>query len=204
MTENFEARTAELENKHRRDALTGVFNRGHLDQVLDVEFRSALAGGWPLSVVFADLDRFKQVNDTYGHPAGDAVLIATADIILDAVRDTDCVARYGGEEFVIIFPGLGSEGAKKIGERILARLRSAHHEVTGGTVVATASLGLATHGPGAPFESAAKLLEAADRSVYAAKRQGRNRLVTYDPKDLPATSQLLTADVPKRSRMGVG
>jgi predicted signal transduction protein with EAL and GGDEF domain len=71
-------------------------------------------------------------------------------------------------------------------------------------VVATASLGLATHGPGAPFESAAKLLEAADRSVYAAKRQGRNRLVTYDPKDLPATSQLLTADVPKRSRMGVG
>jgi diguanylate cyclase (GGDEF)-like protein len=211
MTERFEARTAELENKHRRDALTGVFNRGHLDHVLDAEFRSAVAGGWPLSIVFADLDRFKQVNDTYGHPAGDAVLIATANIILDVVRDTDCVARYGGEEFIIILPGLGSDGAKKIGERLLARLRSAHHEVAGGTVIATASLGLATHHPATPFESAAKLLEAADRSVYAAKRQGRNRLVSYDPKELPATSQILSIEAPghgmqdvlKRTRAGV-
>ena len=202
MTEHFEARTAELEDKHRRDALTGVFNRGHLDQVLDAEFRSAVAGGWPLSVLFADLDRFKQVNDTYGHPAGDAVLIATAKILVDTVRDTDCVARYGGEEFIIILPGLGSDGAKKIGERLLARLRSARHEVAGGTVIATASLGLATHHAAAPFDSAGKLLEAADRSVYAAKRRGRNRLVSYDPKDLPATSQLLTAEAPDHESQG--
>jgi diguanylate cyclase (GGDEF)-like protein len=202
MNEHFEARTAELEDKHRHDALTGVFNRGHLDQVLDAEFRSAVAGGWPLSILFADLDRFKQVNDTYGHPAGDAVLIATAKILLDMVRDTDCVARYGGEEFIIILPGLGSDGAKKIGERILARLRSTRHELAGGTVIATASLGLATQHSAAPFESAVQLLEAADSSVYAAKRQGRNRLVPYDPKDLPGTSQLPAADATGRGLQG--
>jgi diguanylate cyclase (GGDEF)-like protein len=188
MSEHFEARAAELEYKHRLDALTGVFNRGHLDRVLETEFRSAVTGGWPLTLVFADLDRFKQVNDNYGHPAGDAVLIATARIILDVVRDTDCVARYGGEEFVIILPGLGTDGAKKIGERLLARLRSTEHRVSGGSLVATASLGIATHHPSAPFESAAKLLEAADRSVYTAKRQGRNRMVCYDPHDSKAAA----------------
>jgi len=128
MTEHFEARTAELENKHRRDALTGVFNRGHLDHVLDAEFRSAVAGGWPLSIVFADLDRFKQVNDTYGHRRRRG-----ADC--DGKHHSRCGARYGlrgslwRRGFIIILPGLGSDGAKKIGERLLARLRSAHHEV---------------------------------------------------------------------------
>jgi diguanylate cyclase (GGDEF)-like protein len=187
MSEHFEARTAELEDKYRRDALTGVFNRGHLDEVLDAEFRSAVAGGWPLSVVFADLDRFKLVNDTYGHPVGDSVLIATANIILSVVRDTDCVARYGGEEFLIILPGLGSEGAKIIAERLLLRLRSSQHPVAGGTLVATASLGIATHHSGMPFDSAAQLLEAADRSVYVAKKRGRNRLVTYGTHELAST-----------------
>ncbi|MDB6086509.1 MAG: hypothetical protein JWN43_4390, partial [Gammaproteobacteria bacterium] len=148
VSEHFEARTAELEDRQRRDALTGVFNRGHLDHVLDQEFRCAVAGGWPLSIVFADLDRFKLVNDTYGHPVGDTVLIATANIIADVVRDTDCVARYGGEEFIIILPGLGSEGARILGERLLMRLRTARHPVAGGTLVTTASLGIATLLPG--------------------------------------------------------
>jgi diguanylate cyclase (GGDEF)-like protein len=180
LTQHFEARTAELEDRHRRDAMTGVFNRGHLDRVLEAEFRSAVTGGWPLSIVFADLDHFKRVNDTYGHPAGDAVLTATAKVILDVVRDTDFVARYGGEEFIILFPGLGAEGARKIAERLLARLRSVKHPVPGGSLVMTASLGLATLHPGAPFGGAAELLEAADRCVYAAKRRGRDRLVAFD------------------------
>jgi diguanylate cyclase (GGDEF)-like protein len=192
MTQHFEARTAELEDRHRRDSMTGVFNRGHLDRVLDAEFRGALAGGWPLSIVFADLDRFKRINDTYGHPAGDAVLVATASIILDVVRDTDCVARYGGEEFIIILPGLGAEGAKKIAERLLDRLRAFRHPVAGGTLVTTASLGIATQHPGAPFESAAQLLEAADRSVYAAKKGGRDRLVSYDAKAMATTGELVS------------
>jgi len=184
IAQHFEARTAELEDRQKHDAMTGVFNRGHLDRVLEVEFRSARVGGWPLTIVFADLDHFKRVNDTYGHPAGDAVLTATANIILGVVRDTDCVARYGGEEFIIILPGQGEDGAKIVAERLLNRLRSFRHPVAGGTLMVTASLGLATLHPGAPFDSAAQLLEAADRSVYAAKKRGRDRLVTFDAREL--------------------
>ena len=110
------------------------------------------------------------------------------------VRDTDCVARYGGEEFIVILPGLGSTGARQIGERIISRLRDCNHPVAGGTVVATASLGLATHHPGCRFDSAAKLLEAADRAVYAAKRQGRNRLMMYDDAEA-ASSDSMTVKV---------
>lgn len=187
MTQHFEARTAELEDKHRRDPMTGVFNRGHLDEVLDTEFRGAVAGGWPLSIIFVDLDRFKRVNDTYGHPTGDAVLVATANIIVDVVRETDCVARYGGEEFIIILPGLAVEGAQRIAERLLSRLRSFHHPVAGGTLVTTASLGIATQHSGAPFESAAQLLKAADESVYAAKGRGRNRVVCHGAELAAAT-----------------
>jgi len=180
-SEHLEARTVELEDKQRRDALTGVYNRGHLDQVLASEFHNSNQGNWPLSIVFADLDHFKLVNDTYGHPSGDAVLIGVAKIILEVVRDTDCVARYGGEEFVIVLPGLTSNAAEIVCDRLLKRLRAAHHAVTGGTVTATASLGLATHGGSSRYGSVAELIEAADRSVYAAKKAGRDRLVRFDP-----------------------
>jgi diguanylate cyclase (GGDEF)-like protein len=161
-----------------------VYNRGHLDRILAAEFHSATQGNWPLSIVFADLDRFKLVNDTYGHPSGDAVLIGVAKIILEVVRDTDCVGRYGGEEFVIVLPGLTSSAAELVCERLLAKLRVARHPVTGGYVTTTASLGLATHSGGARYGSVAELIEAADRSVYAAKKAGRDRLVRFDPRTL--------------------
>jgi diguanylate cyclase (GGDEF)-like protein len=176
-----EERTATLEDQHRRDALTGVFNRGYLDVIIDKEFRSAQAGAWPLSLVFVDLDRFKQVNDTYGHPAGDAVLIATAKVILDVVRDTDFVARYGGEEFVIVLAGIGMTAALRVCERLLARLRTTDHVFPGGAIRATASLGLATLCAETPFASAAQLIAAADRCMYSAKEAGRDRLVHYQP-----------------------
>jgi len=179
-SDHLEARTTMLEDKHRRDALTGLFNRGHLDEVLVKEFQSASAGGWPLSVVFVDLDRFKLVNDTYGHPAGDTVLIATAKLLMELVRDTDCVARYGGEEFVIVLPGLDSGPAGNVCERLLIRLREARHAVPGGMIRSTASLGLATHTTRTAFANVAQLIEAADRSVYAAKNAGRDQLVRFE------------------------
>lgn len=178
------ARTTMLEDKHRRDSLTGLFNRGHLDEVLVKEFRAACDGGWPLSIVFIDLDRFKRVNDTYGHPAGDTVLAATARLLLEVVRDTDYVARYGGEEFVIVLPGLESALAAKVCERLLNRMRETRHAVGTGFIRATASLGLATHTVQTPFASVAHLIEAADRSVYAAKDAGRNQLVRFDPSSV--------------------
>ena len=187
-SEQLEARTTALEDKQRRDPLTGVFNRGHLDEILRREFDNAAAGGWPLSIVFADLDRFKLVNDTYGHPTGDSVLIESARLFLGAVRDSDFVARYGGEEFVIVLPGLAADGAKHVCERILARLRGSQHPVAGGTIRVTASLGLATHAPHAPFARVTDMIEAADRCVYAAKKAGRDRLVSCNPKAIPAAA----------------
>ena len=179
-TAQLEQRTSALEDKQRRDCLTGVFNRGYLDELLRREFASSSAGGRPLSIVFADLDRFKRVNDTYGHPTGDSVLVETARLFLAAVRDSDHVARYGGEEFVILLPGLGAERAKAVCERILGELRNARHRVPGGSIRVTASLGLATHDAATPFRSVADLVEAADRCVYVAKKAGRDRLVCHE------------------------
>jgi len=187
-SEELEARTAALEDKHRRDALTGVFNRGHLDGVLRREFDSAVAGGWPLSIVFVDLDRFKHVNDTYGHPTGDAVLCATAQLFVEVLRDSDCVARYGGEEFVIVLPGLATDPAIKVCERLLARVRNLQHPVPGGSIRVTASLGLATLTMKARFARVADLIEAADRCVYAAKKGGRDRLVCFNQTAIAASA----------------
>jgi diguanylate cyclase (GGDEF)-like protein len=182
VAERLEARTTALEDKQRRDPLTGVFNRGFLDETLQREFGHAVTGCWPLSIVFADLDRFKQVNDTHGHPAGDSVLIETARLFMSAVRDCDYVARYGGEEFVIVLPGVAGDEAAAVSDRILMKLRNARHQVAGGSIRVTASLGLATLDATAEFKRVGELIEAADRCVYAAKRAGRDRLVCFKPR----------------------
>ncbi len=181
--QRLEARTTALEDKQRRDPLTGVLNRGFLDETLSREFCNAVDGGWALSIVFADLDRFKQVNDTHGHPAGDSVLIETARMFMSAVRDTDTVGRYGGKEFVIVLPGLRADDAMVVADRILLKLRSARHQVAGGSIRVTASLGLATLDRASGFQRVSDLLEAADRCVYAAKRAGRDRLVCFNPTE---------------------
>jgi diguanylate cyclase (GGDEF)-like protein len=174
-----EARTAALQDAQQRDALTGLYNRGYLDLMLRREFQAATTGSWPLSVVFVDLDRFNGINETYGHEAGDSVLVATAKSIASVARDTDCVARYGGEEFVIVLPGVGSPGAEIFCQRLIARLRSTLHPIRGTMVIVTASVGLATHTPKTPFQRASHLINAADRSVYVAKKSGRDRLVRH-------------------------
>ena len=175
-----EARSAALQDAQLRDRLTGLYNRGYLDLMLRREFQAATTGHWPLSVVFVDLDRFKGINETYGHEAGDSVLVTTAKSIASVARDTDCVARYGGEEFVIVLPGLASPGAEIFCQRLIARLRSTLHPIRGTMVTVTASVGLATHSPTTPFQRASHLINAADRSVYAAKKSGRDRLVRHN------------------------
>lgn len=182
VAEQLEARTTALEDKQRRDPLTEVFNRGFLDETLHREFGNAVAGCRPLSIVFADLDRFKLVNDTHGHPAGDSVLIETARLFLSAVRDCDYVARYGGEEFVIVLPGVSKDEAAVVADRILMMLRNARHQVAGGSIRVTASLGVATLDAATGFKRVGELIEAADRCVYAAKRAGRDRLVCFNPR----------------------
>jgi len=90
------------------------------------------------------------------------------------------VARYGGEEFVIVLPGLAADGARTVCERILTKLRGSRHQVAGGTIRVTASLGLATFDSGSPFARVSDMIEAADRCVYAAKKGGRDRLVCFN------------------------
>jgi diguanylate cyclase (GGDEF)-like protein len=174
-----EARTAALQDAQLRDGLTGLYNRGYLDLMLRREFQAATTGNWPLSVVFVDLDRFKGINETYGHEAGDSVLVTTAKLITSVARDSDCVARYGGEKFVIVLPGVASPGAEIFCQRLIARLRSTLHPIRGTMVTVTASVGLATHTLKTPFQRASHLINAADRSVYAAKQSGRDRLVRH-------------------------
>jgi diguanylate cyclase (GGDEF)-like protein len=174
-----ESRPAALQDAQLRDSLTGLYNRGHLDLMLRREFQAATTGNWPLSVVFVDLDRFKEINEAYGHEAGDSVLISTAKTILSVARDTDCVARYGGEEFVIVLPGIASPGAEIFCQRLITRLRGTLHPIGVTMVTVTASMGLATHAPKTPFQRASHLIDAADRSVHIAKKSGRDRLVRH-------------------------
>ncbi len=175
----FEARTAALQDAQRRDALTGLYNRGYVDLLSRREFQAATKGPWPLSVVFVDLDRLKTINELYGREAGDLVLAATAQAIASVARDSDCVARYGGKEFVVVLPGLPSAGAEVFCERLITRLRSTSHSIQGKAVTVTVSVGLATHAPETPFERVSDLINAANRSVYVAKKAGRDRLVLH-------------------------
>ncbi len=175
------ARSAELEDATRRDALTGAFNRRHLDERLAVEFMAAQTGGWDLPALFVDLDHFKKVNDSYGHAAGDAVLRGAVGLLQQTLRAGDLIARYGGEEFVVLLPGTSAADARALGERLLKVLREHEHvvPVDGGQrqIQVTASLGLAIQTPKRPFPNPAALLAGADAAVYAAKRAGRDRLM---------------------------
>lgn len=177
-----ESRTRLLETQASMDSLTGLFNRGWLDEALEREFSQATKQGWPLSIAFIDLDHFKQVNDTHGHLVGDQVLRSVAGLLSTAFRQTDLVARYGGEEFVVVLPGTATHAAQSVLERFLLQLRKQNYTpATGGSLRVTASIGVATHATsGSHFDSASDLLRAADRALYSAKRGGRNSVMVYN------------------------
>ena len=179
-TASLEKRTEKLEESSRRDALTGLFNRAFLDHFLSDTWKSAGSGTSPLSVAFADLDRFKSVNDSHGHAIGDQILIKTAKALLANTRDTDIVARYGGEEFVIVLPNTDEMVVDKIAQRIVAALEQTPFDMGGGRELrVTISLGVATHGGQHQFDSPGNLIKAADRALYAAKLSGRNRSIAF-------------------------
>ena len=174
-----EAHAAALNDASRRDALTGVFNRGCFDERIAVEFGTATVAARELALLFIDLDHFKKINDTHGHLAGDAVLKGAARLIQSVLRAEDHLARFGGEEFVVLLPGAGARAAAGLGQRLLMALRTAQHAFDGVQITVTASIGMAVHGPASGFSGVADLIKAADEAVYAAKRSGRNRLVAH-------------------------
>ncbi len=178
--QELESRTRVLEENSRRDGLTGLYNRAYLDKRIEDEFKLSRSRGWPMAVIFLDLDHFKSVNDKYGHQAGDIVLRMAASLLMDCTREEDVVARYGGEEFIVVLPGHAEESARIVADRIINVFRSTQYEVHEDTVIGiTASLGIAVQGGEADYPDVEELIRAADNAVYAAKRAGRDRYVFY-------------------------
>ena len=175
-TQGLRVHTQRLEESGRRDGLTKLYNRAYLDEYLNTTFANLEGSRKPLSIAFVDLDKFKQVNDTYGHQVGDQVLAATAQILQSAVRTSDVVARYGGEEFVMVFPGANTEQVKAICGRIAETFRNTQHEIpsTEGLTV-TVSIGIATRNDINKFDSVETFVGAADQALYQAKLEGGDR-----------------------------
>ena len=181
-----ELRTRQLEQANqdlRRlsylDSLTGIANRRHFEEVLDVEWRRACRAGTALSLIMIDTDFFKPFNDTYGHQRGDDCLILTANTLVNALnRPGDLAARYGGDEFIILIPGTNAQGACELAEKIRARVEAMEIEHEGSPVakVVTISLGVVTGYPTVGF-SAGELIAAVDEALYEAKKEGRNQVV---------------------------
>jgi diguanylate cyclase (GGDEF)-like protein len=173
-------RVLEVEEETRRDPLTGVYNRGYLEQFLAREFENSTRHKWPLSVAFVDLDNFKQINDSFGHQSGDRVLQATARILRGNTRETDMIARHGGEEFVVVLPATDADTAHNICERIVMAFRNTGHVVGSDHAKVTVSIGCATHGAQMQFSNFLDFIKAADQALYTAKTRGRNRSVPFD------------------------
>ncbi len=154
------------------DPLTGVGNRRRLEQALAMEISRVDRSGGSLSAFMADLDHFKNVNDTYGREAGDKVLAAFGDVLRRRTRATDVVARFGGEEFVVLMSATDLEVAIGIAERIRTVFAASHIEPLPAPI--TASFGVAERAPGEPGD---RMLRRVDVALYEAKRLGRNRVI---------------------------
>ncbi|HEX7480282.1 MAG TPA: sensor domain-containing diguanylate cyclase [Polyangiales bacterium] len=181
--------TSELEELSITDSQTQAYNRRYLLPRLHQEMERACRHGEALSVLLIDLDHFKQVNDSHGHAAGDAVLRAFADAVREEVRGIDVLVRRGGEEFVLLMPNTGDEAAHLVAERLRTRMASsplrARPELP---IVQTISIGVATWDG---HESPELLDERADLAMYEAKHDGRNRVVHARPSvPAPATATI--------------
>ena len=165
-----EAHIAEIVNLSMRDGLTGLFNHTSCFEIINLELRNYARHGTVVSLIFADIDDFKVVNDECGHQEGDRVLKELAATINSAVRESDICCRYGGEEFAVILPLTNARGAAEIAERIRMKAMQIR---TGGRVL-TISLGVASCSENTHTTHA--LVEKTDRALYQAKKKGKNRV----------------------------
>jgi diguanylate cyclase (GGDEF)-like protein/PAS domain S-box-containing protein len=157
-----------------RDALTGLFNRRYLEEALHREFILAERQSYPISMIMADLDHFKKVNDHYGHLAGDEVLRAFAGLLKRSARASDIYCRYGGEEFLLVMPQMSAERAAARAEQLRRTLAAAPLRYGATAIAVTASFGVASFPTnGATGEH---VIDAADKALYEAKESGRNRV----------------------------
>lgn len=161
--------------KAARDSLTGLLNHEEILGLLNQELARAERDKQCVSVIMADLDHFKEVNDSYGHLAGDAVLRSAAGMMQTLARSYDYVGRYGGEEFLVILPGCCGECAVSFAERLRLRVGGSDIDTSEGMIPVTISIGVAASG-GEKGWDADSIVKAADEALYRAKEQGRNRV----------------------------
>jgi diguanylate cyclase (GGDEF)-like protein/PAS domain S-box-containing protein len=171
-----EALTEQLRTAATTDGLTGIKNRAAFNERFAEVARRAVRSGRPLALILVDVDQFKKFNDSFGHPAGDDVLVRVAEALRDSVRSTDFAARYGGDEFAAILPDTDLDGAAAVAERV----RWAVESLVWSLRQVTVSVGMASSPPSACDPEA--LLREADAALYRAKRDGRNRVAAAEPK----------------------
>lgn len=188
LANNFETMRQDIEQLIHNDSLTGVFNRRYLLRALDQQVTDGLQAGEPLSFIMIDLDRFKSINDTHGHMAGDCVLKAAALAIARSVDGIGILARYGGEEFCVLLPGIPGPLAQEIAENIRGAVQDLEINVEGQALSVTCSLGVAEIDSIERYRELAQdqliriLTTNADLALYHAKDTGRNRSVTFTSK----------------------
>jgi diguanylate cyclase (GGDEF)-like protein len=175
--ESQEALLQQLYDASVTDALTGAHNREHFDTQLRSELSYARRHKVEVSLAFFDVDHFKRVNDTYGHPAGDAVLVALADTIRNMIRNEDVFARYGGEEFALILRGIDCVGAHTVSERLRERVEALRVPTDAGELRVTVSVGCSSFAE-LEEKTPEALVSTADKRLYAAKHAGRNRVIS--------------------------
>ena len=188
-----ELSTYELEHKHYdlkqkayTDPLTGLHTRGFYNEIIGQKITLAERNGRPLSLVFMDIDHFKEVNDTYGHPAGDYVLSKLGEIVKNSVRGSDICCRYGGEEVIVVLPDTDEHGAYKFAEYLRKKIEGEKWDYEGEKLEITVSSGVSTYDGNSDLREIDKplyLQKTADRALYEAKRTGRNRVVVYGAED---------------------
>ena len=157
-----------------RDPLTGVFNKRHLQERLCAELAYANRHGEPLALIMIDVDHFKQINDGYGHAAGDAVLAQLAAVLVTHTRGEDVIARFGGDEFVILARGTDINGARRLGERLRQAVAGFAFAHDGQDIAVTLSVGVTAVSGGQPADD---LFNVADAALYEAKARGRDTVV---------------------------
>jgi two-component system cell cycle response regulator len=179
-----------LRHMSQTDGLTGLDNRRHIEERLREMWEHSHRLHEPLGCVMVDLDRFKSVNDSYGHQAGDAVLKQLAQILKEQAREIDRVGRYGGEEFMLLLPGTVLDSAVTFAERVRKEVEGHTFTFEGGSLRRTASFGVSAV-PHPRIGDCEALVRAADDALYVAKETGRNRVVRFDSEEF---NQHTTAD----------
>jgi two-component system, cell cycle response regulator len=184
-------RVRQLEASSRIDALTGFYNYRHLIEVLAAEMERTRRTGIPTALIMTDLDHFKNINDAYGHEAGNMALKQATRLWLGTIRQVDVACRYGGEEFVFILPGTRFAMALRAAERLRDTLAKTPLQLSEGPLTLTASFGVASYRSGESL-SVADFIDRADQHVLAAKAAGRNR-VAFDRSQLVGQETAVSA-----------